>query len=191
MTSISIIGTGNMGQAIAAVAHRGGHDVQSIGHNDGGVTVTGDIVVLAVPHTAVEEILAQRGESFAGKIVVDLTNPVDFATMDSLTVAPDSSKAAEIAAALPSSSVLKAFNTNFASTLAQGTVGPLPTTVLIAGDDEQAKATLAEVLTSGGLKAIDAGALKRARELEALGFLQISLAAREKLAWTDGFGVIA
>jgi predicted dinucleotide-binding enzyme len=111
--------------------------------------------------------------------------------MDSLTVAPDSSKAAEIAAALPSSSVLKAFNTNFASTLAQGTVGPLPTTVLIAGDDEQAKATLAEVLTSGGLKAIDAGALKRARELEALGFLQISLAAREKLAWTDGFGVIA
>jgi NADPH-dependent F420 reductase len=191
MTSISIIGTGNMGQAIAAVAHRGGHDVQSIGHNDGDVTVTGDIVVLAVPHTAVEEILAQRGESFAGKIVVDLTNPVDFATMDSLTVAPDSSKAAEIAAALPSSSVLKAFNTNFASTLAQGTVGPLPTTVLIVGDDEQAKTTLAEVLTSGGLKAIDAGALKRARELEALGFLQISLAAREKLAWTDGFGVIA
>jgi len=191
MTSISIIGTGNMGQAIAAVATRGGHDVQTIGHNDGDVAVTGDIVALAVPHTAVDEILAQRGDSLAGKVVVDLTNPVDFATMDSLTVAPDSSKAAEIAAALPSSSVLKAFNTNFASTLAQGTVGPLPTTVLIAGDDEQAKATLAEVLTSGGLKAIDAGALKRARELEALGFLQISLAAREKLAWTDGFGVIA
>ena len=191
MTSISIIGTGNMGQAIAAVATRGGHDVQSIGHNDSDVAVTGDIVALAVPHTAVEEILAQRAESFAGKIIVDLTNPVDFSTMDSLAVAPDSSKAAEIAEALPSSSVLKAFNTNFASTLAQGTVGPLPTTVLIAGDDEQAKATLAEVLTSGGLKAIDAGALKRARELEALGFLQISLAAREKLSWTDGFGVIA
>ena len=191
MTSISIIGTGNMGQAIAAVATRGGHDVQSIGHKDSDVAVTGDIVALAVPHTAVEEILAQRAESFAGKIIVDLTNPVDFSTMDSLAVAPDSSKAAEIAEALPSSSVLKAFNTNFASTLAQGTVGPLPTTVLIAGDDEQAKATLAEVLTSGGLKAIDAGALKRARELEALGFLQISLAAREKLSWTDGFGVIA
>ena len=191
MTSISIIGTGNMGQAIAAVATRGGHDVQSIGHNDSDVAVTGDIVALAVPHTAVEEILAQRAESFAGRIIVDLTNPVDFSTMDSLAVAADSSKAAEIAEALPSSSVLKAFNTTFASTLATGTVGPLPTTVLIAGDDEQAKATLAEVLTSGGLKAIDAGALKRARELEALGFLQISLAAREKLSWTDGFGVIA
>lgn len=191
MTSISIIGTGNMGQAIAAVANRGGHDVQQLAHTDGDVAATGDIVVLAVPHTAVSEILEQRGESFADKIVVDITNPVDFTTMDSLVVAADSSKAAEIAQALPSSRVLKAFNTNFASTLAEGTVGPLDTTVLIAGDDDQAKATLSEVLVSGGLKAIDAGALNRARELEAIGFLQISLAVREKLAWTDGFGVIA
>jgi hypothetical protein len=87
--------------------------------------------------------------------------------------------------------LLKAFNTTFAGTLAAGTVGPLTTTVLIAGDDADAKSTLADVVTSGGLNAIDAGTLKRARELEAIGFLQLTLAANEKVSWTGGFGAIS
>jgi predicted dinucleotide-binding enzyme len=153
--------------------------------------VTGDVVVLAVPYPAVGEIVAQRGDQLAGKIVVDITNPLDFATFDSLVVPADSSATAEIAAALPKSRVLKAFNTNFAGTLATGTVGSLTTTVQIAGDDADAKSTLAGIITSGGLHAIDAGSLVRARELEALGFLQITLAAGEKVAWTGGFGIVA
>jgi hypothetical protein len=124
-------------------------------------------------------------------VVVDITNPLNFETFDSLTVPADSSAAAEIAAALPQSRVLKAFNTTFAGTLAAGTVGDLTTTVLIAGDDADAKSILAGVITSGGLKAIDAGSLSRARELEAIGFLQITLAANEKIAWTGGFGIVA
>ena len=116
---------------------------------------------------------------------------MNFETFDSLTVAADSSAAAELADALPASRVLKAFNTTFAGTLASGSVGPNTTTVLIAGDDADAKSTLAGIIASGGLKAIDAGALSRARELEALGFLQISLAANEKVAWTGGFGIAA
>jgi NADPH-dependent F420 reductase len=191
MTNLSILGTGNMGQAIAAIAAKGGHSVQQLGANDLGTPVSGDIVVLAVPYPAVSEVISQRGAELAGKIVVDITNPLNFETFDSLVVPADGSAAAEIAAALPSSRVLKAFNTTFAGTLAAGTVGPLTTTVLIAGDDTDAKATLAGVLTSGGLNAIDAGALKRARELEALGFLQLTLAANEKVSWTGGFGVIA
>jgi len=191
MAHLTIIGTGNMGQAIAAVAGRGGHTVQLLGQADSATAVTGDIVVLAVPHHAVSTVLAQRGDTFAGKIVVDITNPVDFETFDSLTVPADGSATSEIAAALPTSRVLKAFNTNFASTLAGGTVGALDTTVLIAGDDADAKAILAGVVTSGGLKAVDAGSLTRARELEALGFLQITLAAAEKVSWTGGFGVAA
>ena len=83
--------------------------------------MTGDIVVLAVPHPAVEAIVAAYGDQLAGKIVVDITNPLDFATFDSLVVPADSSKAAEIAAQLPSATVLKAFNTTFAATLASGT----------------------------------------------------------------------
>jgi len=191
MAHVSIIGTGNMGQAIAAVAGKGGHTVQLLGENDSATAVSGDVVVLAVPYPAVGAVIAQRGESLAGKIVVDITNPLDFETFDSLVVPADSSAAAEIAAALPQSHVLKAFNTTFAGTLAAGTVGPLTTTVLIAGDDTDAKSTLAGILTSGGLNAIDAGALKRARELEAIGFLQLTLAAKEKVSWTGGFGVAA
>jgi predicted dinucleotide-binding enzyme len=191
MTNLSILGTGNMGQAIAAVAAKGGHSVQQLGENDTNTPVTGDIVVLAVPYPAISDVLAKRGDQFAGKIIVDITHPLNFETFDSLVVPADSSAAAEIAAALPQSRVLKAFNTTFAGTLAAGTVGPLTTTVLIAGDDADAKATLADVVTSGGLNAMDAGALKRARELEAAGFLQLTLAAAEKVSWTGGFGVIA
>ena len=191
MAHVSIIGTGNMGQAIAAVAGRGGHTVQLLGENDTDTQVTGDIVVLAVPYSAVADVIATRGATLAGKIVIDITNPVNFETFDSLTVPADSSATAEIAAALPQSRVLKAFNTTFAHTLAAGTVGPLTTTVQIAGDDADAKSVLAGVITSGGLKAIDAGSLVRARELEAFGFLQISLAANEKISWTGGFGTVA
>jgi NADPH-dependent F420 reductase len=189
MTSISIIGTGTMGQAISAVAEKGGHTVQSIGSGDT-ATVAGDVVVLAVPYGALTSIVAERGDSLAGKIVVDITNPLDFDTFDSLTVPSDGSAAAEVASALPQSHVLKAFNTTFAGTLSSGAIGDLTTTVLIAGDDAAAKSTLADVVTSGGLQAVDAGSLKRARELEALGFLQLTLAAREKVSWTGGFGTV-
>jgi len=191
MSHVSIIGTGNMGQAIAGVAGKGGHTVQLLGQSDSATAVTGDIVVLAVPYPAVSAVIAERGDTLAGKIVVDITNPLNFETFDSLTVSADSSATAEIAEALPASRVLKAFNTTFAATLAAGSVGSLPTTVLIAGDDADAKTTLAGVITSGGLNAIDAGPLTRARELEGLGFLQITLAASEKIAWTGGFGVAA
>jgi NADPH-dependent F420 reductase len=191
VATVSIIGTGNMGQAIAGLVAKGGNGVELIGENDGDKQVTGEIVVLAVPYPAVASIIAERGDQLAGKIVVDITNPLNFETFDSLVVPADSSAAAEIAAALPSARVLKAFNTTFAGTLASGEVGPLGTTVLVAGDDSDAKATLAGMVAAGGLKVIDAGALKRAREMEALGFLQISLAANEKISWTGGFGVAA
>lgn len=191
MTNLSIIGTGTMSQAIASIAAKGGHSVQQLGQGDVDTAVSGDVVVLAVPYPAVADVIATRGDQLAGKVVVDITNPLDFSTFDSLVVPADSSAAAEIARALPDSTVLKAFNTTFAGTLTSGTVGPLATNVLIAGDDADAKATLAAVVTSGGLNAVDAGSLKRARELEALGFLQLTLAAGEKVSWTGGFGVVA
>jgi predicted dinucleotide-binding enzyme len=85
--------------------------------------------------------------------------------------------------------VIKAFNTNFAGTLAAGTVDGQPTTVLVAGDDADAKALLTGLVSAAGLRAVDAGGLTRARELEAIGFLQITLAAAEKVSWTGGFAV--
>ena len=193
MSHVSIIGTGNMGQAIAGGrrpwrAHRGAPrpDDAATAPRRAGRRPRG-----ALPRRRGRPRGARRRTS-PGKVVVDITNPLDFAeTFDSLTVAADGSAAAEIAAALPDSRVLKAFNTTFAGTLAAGTVGSLTTTVLIAGDDADAKALLAGIVTSGGLEAVDAGSLARARELEALGFLQITLAANEKVSWTGGFGMVA
>ncbi len=191
MTHVSIIGTGSMGQAIAGVVTRGGGTVELLGPEDGATVPTGEVVVLAVPYPAVAEVLAAHAEHLAGKVVVDITNPLDFTTFDSLTVPADSSAAAELAAALPQSRVVKAFNTTFAGTLVAGDVGPVTTTVLIAGDDTDAKELLADVVLAGGLRAVDAGPLRRARELEALGFLQITLAASEQVAWTGGFAVVS
>ena len=189
MAHISIIGTGNMGQAIAGIAAKGGHTVELFNTSTTAQPVTSDIVVLAVPYPALATVLTERGSQLAGKVVVDLTNPIDFATFDGLAVPADSSAAAEVAAAVPTARVVKAFNTNFGATLASGSIGENTTTVLIAGDDADAKALLAGVVGAAGLKAIDAGSLKRARELEALAFLQITLAAGEKISWTGGFAV--
>lgn len=189
MTTVSILGTGNMGSAIASVVEKGGNRVQLIGEDARDTRVSGDIVVLAVPYGAIKDVVGQRSEQLAGKVVVDITNPLDFETFDSLVVSPDSSAAAELAAALPASTVLKAFNTTFAGTLVSGTIGGQATTVLIAGDDADAKRALAEVVTAGGLRAVDAGALRRARELEAVGFLQLTLAAADKISWTGGLAL--
>lgn len=180
-----------MGRAIAGLAGKGGHTVQSIAIEDTDVAVAGDIVVLAVPYAALADVVATRGASLAGRTVVDVTNPVDMASFDSLVVPADSSAAAELSEQLPELRVLKAFNTNFAATLASGTVGPQTTTVLIAGDDSDAKSSLAEVVTSAGRRAVDAGSLRRARELEVLGFRKIALAAAGGIAWTGGFGLSA
>jgi NADPH-dependent F420 reductase len=192
MAHVSIIGTGNMGSVIANLATKGGNTVEVFNTtSNADKPVTGDLVVLAVPYPAVADVIATRADQLAGKVVVDISNPLNFETFDSLTVPADGSAAAEIAAALPQSRVLKAFNTNFAATLASGDIGPLPTTVLIAGDDADAKALLTGVISAGGLRAIDAGALSRARELEAIGFLQLTLAVGEKVSWTGGFGVVS
>ena len=186
MAHLSILGTGNMGQAIAAVAGKGGHTVQLLGQDDIDSPVTGEIVVLAVPYPAIADVIAERGESLAGKIVVDITNPLNFETFDGLVVPADSSAAAEIAAALPESRVLKAFNTTFAATLSAGTVGPLTTTVLIAGDDADAKATVTRLFDEIGYDTLDLGPLAegwRTQPGQPAYGLQY---ARDEADWTAG-----
>jgi 8-hydroxy-5-deazaflavin:NADPH oxidoreductase len=190
MTNVTIFGSGNMGAAIESVLAAGGASVDHITSSDYWKDVTGELVILAVYYPALKDILSRYADNLAGKIVVDITNPVNTETYDGLVVPVGSSSAAELAAQLPSSRVLKAFNTNFAATLAEKSVGPNKTTVLVAGDDDGAKATLIDALVAGGVGAVDAGSLKRAQELEALGFLQISLAASGKIGWTGGFALV-
>jgi predicted dinucleotide-binding enzyme len=198
MSSITIIGAGNMGSAIAGLALAAGSEVQvltreatdldpRVAAGTVGDELQGDVVVLALPYGAVAEVLDLYADRLDGKVLVDITHPLDVATFDALVVPAGSSAAAEIQQRVPGARVLKAFNTTFAATLASGQVGPLPTTVLVAGDDADAKAALAGAVS--GVRVVDAGSLRRAHELEALGFLQLTLAAGEKTSWTTGFAL--
>lgn len=191
MTTYTIFGDGNMGTAIAGVLGKGGATTVNLSSDEAPTaTIDGEVVILAVPYPAVEEIIATHREALVGKTIIDITNPLNFDTFDELVVPAGSSAAAEIQAKLPDSRVLKAFNTTFAATLSTGKVGDLTTTVLVAGDDEAAKKALITDITAGGLDALDAGSLKRAHELEAVGFLQLTLAGAEKISWSGGFGLI-
>lgn len=189
MAAITIIGKGNMGQAIGDVFTQGGNQVTYLGHTDP-IENLGTIVVLAVPYNAAISIAKNNSAALADKIVIDITNPLNFDTWDSLVVPADSSAAAQIAALLPDSQIVKAFNTTFAGTLKSRQVGGVPTTVMAASDNEDAKKTLAAALADSGVNFIDAGSLKRAREMESMGFLQMTIAASEQIGWTGGFGVL-
>lgn len=205
---ITLIGTGNMARGIATRALAGGHTITVVGHDPSkadslvadlqsivpggagvqtspvGAPIDGDIIVLAVPYAAAAPIVEQYGDQLAGKIIVDITNPVDFTSMTP-AVEPGTSGAEEIAkVAPPGAKVVKAFNTTFARTLVTGQVAGQPLDVFIAGDDADAKAIISQFVTSSGLRAIDAGPLQRARQLEALGLLHMAV----QFTLNTGFG---
>ena len=119
-------------------------------------TPSGELVVLALPYDAVAGAIDQHKDALAGKVVVDITNPADWSTMD------------RVVTPAGSSAVVKAFNTTFAGTLVAGQAAGQTLDVLIASDDEQAKQKVAS-LVEGGLRPIDVGPLKPARQLEQVG----------------------
>jgi predicted dinucleotide-binding enzyme len=106
---------------------------------------------------------------------VDITNPLN-ESFDDVATAPGTSNAEQTARHAPAGArVLKAFNTTFAGTLEAGQVAGQPLDILIAGDDADAKAQLARLVETSGLRAIDVGPLRRARQLEGIGLLHITL----------------
>lgn len=190
---ITIIGTGNMARGIGTRAVAGGHDVTLLGTElakaeelagelDGSVKagtvgdpIAADVVVLAVWYPVSREVVERYADQLDGKIVVDISNPIDTGTFE--PILPDAgSGAQEIAAAAPNAKVVKAFNTTFAGTLAGGgKVAGQPLDVFIASDDDGAKSTVARLVEDAGLRPVDAGPLRRARELEALGYLHMGV----------------
>ena len=194
MSSISIIGTGNMASALAGRALAGGNAVEIVGRDPvkakelvaalGGATVgtvgtapSGDIVIVAVPYATAVAVVSEYGDALQGKVIVDITNPI---TPDSKGfVTPDgSSGAQEIAKAAPEGAhVVKAFNTLFSNVLAAGSAEGRPLDVFIAGDDAQAKARVSAFIESLGLRPMDAGQLPMARALENAALLQLGLVA--------------
>jgi NADPH-dependent F420 reductase len=139
-----------------------------------GAAIADEVVILAIPYLSAIEILPLYAQHLAGKILVDVTNPLN-ASYDGLATPPTSSAAEEIAKLIPQTKVVKAFNTTFARSLVAGSVAGFPLDVFVASDYADAKARIAQLIQAGGLRAIDAGPLQRARQLEALGLLHITL----------------
>ncbi|MFM0058606.1 NAD(P)-binding domain-containing protein [Paraburkholderia phytofirmans] len=194
MSTISIIGTGGMAAAIGGLAARAGHTVEVMSRDAAraralagqvgagattgrfGAAPAGDIVILAVPYSAVLDVVKQYGEELAGKVLVDITNPV--ASDHASFVTPsDSFGAQEIAKAAPADAkVVKAFNTQFSHVLAAGSVaGHPPLDVFLAGDDVSAKARVSAFIGSLGLRPMDTGPLPMARTLEHACLLSLGL----------------
>jgi predicted dinucleotide-binding enzyme len=189
--NITILGAGNMGSALASQLTRAGHSVRITSRNadkaravatanPGATFVTADkaladsdVVIVATGFSDAVPALKSLG-SLAGKVIVDITNPLTPDYMG-LTVGHDSSAAEEIAKAFPEAEVVKAFNTLFAQVLAKGSKlddGQV-VTAFYAGDSERAKQTARVLIDSIGFRAIDAGGLKNARYLEPLAGLNI------------------
>jgi 8-hydroxy-5-deazaflavin:NADPH oxidoreductase len=190
MSSISIIGTGQMARILGALAVEGGNAVQVIGRDAAkatalagalgpgattgttGTATAGDIVILAVPDASAAPVVRQYGDALAGKIIVDISNPFNPGATG-LAIPDGTSIAQEVAKAAPASAqVVKAFNAMFGTVLAQG--GPLD--VFLAGDDAQAKASMSGFIKSMGLRPLDTGDLTMAHWLEGAALLMMGLA---------------
>jgi NADPH-dependent F420 reductase len=192
--NVTIVGTGNMARGIGKRLLAGGHDVTVAGKDteaaeavvrdlgaEGSARATrssepipDDVVVLAIYFPDAKAFVEQRRDQLTGKVLVDITNPVN-ETIDGLVTPPDGSAAQELAAAAPGARVVKAFNTTFAGPLGDAEVAGQPLDVFVAADDEEAKATIARLVDDAGLRPVDAGPLKRARELEAAGLLHMTV----------------
>jgi predicted dinucleotide-binding enzyme len=189
---ITIIGTGNMARGIATRALAGGHAVTllgtekakadalaaelpgDVGAGQVGDPLAGDVIVFAIWYQAVSDLLARYGDQLDGKVVVDITNPVDTETYAPLDIEAGS-VAQEIAAAAPGARVVKAFNTTFAGTLLDGEVAGQPLDVFLASDDEDAKRAVGQLAADGGMRAIDVGPLALAHYLEAVGYVNMAI----------------
>lgn len=138
-------------------------------------SIADDVIILAVPYAAVSSVVQHFGSQFSGKVLVDITNPLN-ETYDGYITPSDSSAAEEIAKIVPPQThVIKAFNTTFAGTLVKGEVAEQKLDVFIAGDDLAAKTKVSTLINESGLRVIDVGPLHRSHLLEAMALLGITL----------------
>ena len=189
--NIAIIGMGNIGSGLARVLAKTEHNVIAVDRDHGtaaveklkadGIEVQGeaigaavknaDLVILSTPYDAASEV--SRQADFAGKIVIDVSNPVT-ADFSALQLGHISSAAEEIARLMPGARVVKAFNTIFYQHYANGLqIGGQKLQTFVASDSEAARETVKRLAEDMGLDARDAGPLSNARYLEPVGYLNI------------------
>jgi predicted dinucleotide-binding enzyme len=208
VTTIAIIGTGNVGSAIGSSAAKAGYEVVFAGQDAAkaqavaaaaGATAAAtsreavagaDIVVLAVPYGALAAVAAEIAPVAAGKIVIDPTNPLK-ADYSGLANVGAASGAEELARLLPESKVVKAFNTVFAGNAANPQALGFQLDSLFATDDDDAKDAVCGLSGSIGFRPIHVGPLAAARELEALAWLNIRLQLISNGSWNTAYALVS
>ena len=205
---VAIIGSGNVGGAVANAAKNTGHEVtvadlegteslEALG-NKLGVSTTNsnvdaiadsDIIVLAVPFGAVETVVAGIADQVGDRIVLDVTNPLK-ADLSGLQTDGGTSGAELVQQQLPEAKVVKAFNTVLAANQASPTVDGVQLDGFVAGDDPDAKKQVLHLLEEIGFRPVDVGPLSTARYLEGMAFLNISLNAKNDGSWQSGWKLV-
>jgi hypothetical protein len=201
MSSITLIGTGNMARTIGTRAVAGGNTVQVVGRDrsraeglatalgagattgEWGAVPAGDIVLTALLYDAVVPVVTEYGDALAGKVVVDISNPFN-AAFDGLAHSGQTSIAQQVAEVAPvGTAVVKAFNTVFRGVLESGRPD-----VFLAGDSAPAKADVARFVESLGLRPLDVGGLGMAHWLEGMGLVTVGLARGGVGHWDFALG---
>jgi 8-hydroxy-5-deazaflavin:NADPH oxidoreductase len=206
---IAIIGAGNVGSALGAGWAKAGHSIvfgvrdvnkpslkamcAQIGASAASpadAASRGDVVVLALPWNVAENAVKALGD-LKGKVVIDSMNPL--AMKDGalgLERGYTTSGAEAVASWLPGAKVVKTFNQVGAEMMMAGDRFATPPVMFLAGDDDAAKSTVAQLVTDLKFEALDAGSLKQARILEPFAMVWINQALLRGLGRNWAFGVI-
>jgi predicted dinucleotide-binding enzyme len=182
---VAVIGTGNVGAAQATALRRGGHEVvfgtrtpeagKADQHTIAEAVATADVSILAVPFAAAGDVIAAAG-GFAGKIVIDATNPLGMIDGGlGLSMGHATSGAEQMAAQAPGAKVFKAFNQTGWENIQDARPYAARPVMFVAGDDDDGKKAVLQLVGDAGFEAVDLGALRTARLLEPFGMLWIEL----------------
>ena len=189
--TVAVVGKGNVGGALTRGLERAGYAVRAVGKDPAAVREAaswGEVIILTVPYGAVEATVGELGDAINGKVVVDASNAL---TPDyQLAVGFTTSAAEELQKQVPAAKVVKAFNTVFAQHLDTGTVKGTQLSLFVAGDNDEAKASVGTLGRDLGFAAVDAGPLANARWLETLGYLNIQLGYMLKMGPDIGFVLV-
>ncbi|TMM18485.1 MAG: DNA-binding protein [Actinobacteria bacterium] len=211
---VGVLGSGEVGRRLAAGFAGRGHHVL-IGSRDPGkpelrewlsgegagveagtfaeAAEHGELLVLAVLGNAAEEAIAEAGaKGFSGKVVIDAMNPLDFSGgfPPKLSITGEDSLGERVQRALPDAKVVKAFNTIGNPYFVDPSFSESQPTMLIAGDDEDAKRTVGDALADFGWPdPVDIGGIEGSRELEAICIAWVKIGGARG-SWDHGFKLL-
>jgi 8-hydroxy-5-deazaflavin:NADPH oxidoreductase len=213
-SQVGVLGSGEVGRRLASGFRSRGHDVM-VGSRDPGkselrewllgdgrgielgtfaqAAAFGELVVLAVLGDVAEQAIAGAGpDNFSDKVVIDAMNPLDFSAgfPPKLSIAGEDSLGERVQRALPEAKVVKAFNTIGNPYFVDPVFSHVPPTILIAGNDEDAKRTVGDVLADFGWPdPVDIGGIEGSRELEAICIAWVKIGGARG-SWDHGFKLL-